>query len=62
MNENELIPAIPPDDYRGSVSEWLIKLQERGLWDGEDWYGDVMLTQKQYDDILTECEHDVNGK
>lgn len=28
------IPAIPPNDYKGSQSDWMTALQCRGLWDG----------------------------
>lgn len=38
-NENDLIPAIPPDDYEGSQADWMIALQTRGLWNGEGWHG-----------------------
>ncbi len=31
------IPAIPPEDYKGSQADWMTKLQERGLWDGKGW-------------------------
>ena len=36
MKENtELIPAIPPEDYTGSIAGWMIALIERGLYDEE---------------------------
>lgn len=56
--EDELVPAIPPEDYKGSVSVWMIALQERGLWDGEnpDWHGDVMIESTDWWEILEECE------
>lgn len=50
------VPAIPPEDYEGTVADWMVALQERGLWDGEGWYGDVEITEDQYVDILEECE------
>lgn len=50
------IPAIPPEDYSGSQSDWMIKLQERGLWDGEGWHGDVEIPADQWWEILEECE------
>ena len=55
-NNGRNYPAIPPDDYHGSISDWMVKLQERGLWDGEGWYGDVMITLDEYTEILNECE------
>lgn len=33
--ESDLIPAIPPEDYKGSHGDWHIALIERDLWDGE---------------------------
>jgi hypothetical protein len=56
MNKEKYFPAIPPEDYTGSQSDWMIKLQERGLWDGKDWHGDVMIPQSIYLEILQECE------
>lgn len=50
------IPAIPPEDYSGSVGKWAIELQERGLWDGEGWYGDVMITSDEWWSILNKLE------
>lgn len=52
------VPAIPPEDYKGSVSDWMQKLQERGLWDGKypEWHGDVMITEQQWWSILEETE------
>lgn len=45
--EIKTIPAIPPDDYKGSQADWMIKLQERGLWNGvkPEWYGDVEIPE-----------------
>lgn len=56
--KNKMLPAIPPEDYKGSVGRWMIELQERGLWDGEnpDWHGDVMITNEQWWNILEACE------
>ena len=57
MNKpSETIPAIPPEDYAGSVADWMVKLQERGLWDGTGWYGDVELPAATWWEILEECE------
>lgn len=57
MSTNK-IPAIPPDDYTGSQSDWMVKLQERGLWNGDGWYGDVMISSEDWWEILEECEND----
>jgi hypothetical protein len=58
MSKKDKIPAIPPDDYKGSVGKWMIALQERGLWDGEnpEWHGDVMIPAKVWWEILEELE------
>jgi len=58
MNKEKLIPAIPPEDYNGSLGMWSAKLQIKGLWDGKrpEWHGDVMITCKQWWEILEECE------
>lgn len=52
------IEAIPPEDYTGSILEWMTQLQERGLWDGQnpDWYGDIMIPNDIWWEILEECE------
>lgn len=49
-------PAIPPTDYKGSISEWMVTLQERGYWDGKGWYGDVQLPDHVWWEILEKCE------
>jgi len=55
-NNIEPIPAIPPEDYKGSVGAWCYKLMERGLWDGNGWYGDVQIMPNVWWEILEECE------
>ena len=58
MAKKELIEAIPPEDYKGSVSQWIIALIERGLFiEGKhDWHGDVMIPVDTWWEILEECE------
>lgn len=51
-------PVIPPDDYKGSQANWMVKLQERGLWNGKGWYGDIMIASDELWEILEECEGD----
>ena len=55
---NEMLPAIPPEDYKGSQADWMVALQERELWDGEGWYGDVEIPVNTWWEILEECEGD----
>lgn len=50
------IPAIPPEDYKGGVGAWMIALQNRGLWNGEGWHGDVEILPEVWWEILEECE------
>lgn len=50
------LPAIPPQDYTGSISCWMITLQELGYWNGEGFHGDIYLTIPQYNEILLACE------
>lgn len=58
FDQSKGIPAIPPEDYTGRQADWMIKLQERGLWDGEGWYGDVLIPSDDWWEILEECEGD----
>lgn len=55
-SKGEYIPAIPPADYKGSVAQWMVALQERGLWDGEGWYGNEMIEEEDWWQIVDECE------
>lgn len=49
-------PAFPPDDYKGSVGQWMSELQSRGLWNGEGWHGDVKIPTETWWEILEKCE------
>ena len=54
--EIEKIPAIPPNDYEGSVGEWIAELINRGYMKNGDWHGDVMLNADEYWEILEKLE------
>lgn len=58
MRAQGKLPAIPPNDYKGTQAGWMIGLQERGFWDGKkpEFHGDVWITEAQYDELLTACE------
>jgi hypothetical protein len=56
MTKSNRIPAIPPGDYKGSQAAWMVALQERGFWDGNGWYGDVMIPEIDWWEILEYCE------
>lgn len=58
MKENNLMAAIPPEDFEGSIADWMTKLQERGLWNGEGWHGNIMISESDWWEILEECEGD----
>lgn len=53
-----MTPAIPPEDYKGSVGQWMAELQTRRLWDGEGWHGDVMIPSETWWQILEKLEGD----
>ena len=54
----DMIPAIPPEDYNGSIADWMIALQDRGRWDGDGWYGDIEIPSDEWWSILEQCEGD----
>jgi len=54
--KQKLIPAIPPEDYKGTIAAWKVALITGDLWDGEGWYGDVMIKKEGWWEILEECE------
>jgi hypothetical protein len=56
MPKKTFLPAHPPEDYTGSIADWMVELQMRGLWDGQGWYGDIEISEKEYIDILEKCE------
>jgi hypothetical protein len=56
VKSSDTIQAIPPYDYKGSQADWMTKLQERGLWDGEGWHGDIEIPSDDWWEILEECE------
>jgi hypothetical protein len=56
MEKIKKVPAIPPEDYKGSVGRWMIELQNRGLWNGKGFHGDIMISEDDWWSILEECE------
>jgi hypothetical protein len=56
--QEEMVPAIPPDDYKGSLADWMRELVERGLWNDSDgsWHGDVKIPSDVWWEILEKCE------
>ena len=58
MKKAKKFPAVPPNDYKGSIADWMVALISRGLMkdDNSQFYGDIELTSEEYDEILEECE------
>lgn len=54
----ETLPAIPPEDYKGTIADWIMALVERGLFNDGDgsWYGDVEIPADTWWEILEQCE------
>ncbi len=50
------LPAIPPDDYEGTEADWMVGLQQRRLWSGKGWYGEIFIPEAEYKSLLKECE------
>ena len=51
-----LLPAIPPEDYTGSIKDWIIALEVRGLLSEDQDYNSVKISESLYNEILNECE------
>ncbi len=51
-----MYPGHPPEDYTGTMADWTVALLEGGWWNGKGWYGDVEIPEKEYWEILEECE------
>lgn len=56
--KQEMLPAIPPEDYKGSVGRWMMALQERGLWNGKGYHRDIIIPADTWWEILEEQEKD----
>ncbi len=54
------IYGCPPADYSGSILNWKIQLELRGLWNGVGWYGNVRLTKEEYMSVLKTCNEQYN--
>ena len=51
------LPAIPPNDYKGTIANWMCSLNEVGYdCDSENFYGDITLTVEEYNELLERCE------
>jgi hypothetical protein len=37
LQEQRALPAIPPEDYKGTIANWVITLAENGYKDAEDY-------------------------
>ena len=51
------LPAIPPNDYEGSMADWVVGLIEMGYPEEKAWeYYDIELTESNYTELLEKCE------
>jgi hypothetical protein len=50
------LPAIPPQDYTGSIAAWCVAMAEIGLSDNYSELCSSMIRSDIYDQILEECE------
>ena len=50
FQKGELVPAHPPEDYKGTQADWLCELEMRGLEWGEN------IDQDTWWEILESCE------
>lgn len=48
--KNQFIPAAPPLDYKGTMADWYIELEKRGL------EIDNYISQDEWHKILDNCE------
>lgn len=55
IQSQQVYPAIPPDDYSGSIANWIINLQEMGYDNAEEYY-DIYLTSEDYNILLERSE------
>ena len=49
-------PSIPPADYKGTQADWMVGLQEMGVWNGEGFHEDCGMTCKEWWTLLDRCE------
>ena len=54
--KTEMIPAIFPDDYEGSVADWILYLIGNGYMKEGEFYGDIMIPLTVWQDMLEELE------
>jgi len=52
------IVAIPPNDYKGTIANWIGGLISRGLMKETQFYGDIEISEEEYTDLLQECEEE----
>lgn len=52
------VRAVPPKNYICSIFDWCNELKLRRLWDGINpkWYGDVMITETEWLEMVKACE------
>lgn len=53
-----MVPAIPPEDYSGSIADWIVGLRELTGWDGTGYYGDIEINNMQWSELVERCEEE----
>ena len=56
---SEMVLAIPPADYRGSIADWIVELKRRGHLAPDADIGehtDLEIPLEEWTDILETCE------
>ena len=56
--DQKLMPAIPPENYKGSLADWETYLCEMGKLRPGQWYGDVDITEEEWWELLRKCEEE----
>lgn len=50
------ILAVPPENYKGTIADWIEALIRRGLMEEGQYYGDVLIDKQAYVEVLQACE------
>ena len=56
---SDMVLAIPPTDYRGSIADWIVELKSRGHLAPDADIGahvDLEIPVEEWRDILDTCE------
>jgi hypothetical protein len=51
-----LLPAVPPEEYQGTIADWIEALVSRGLMKSDESYTDLWIPEDVWVKIVEECE------